>query len=625
MFFKRSLIFLLLCIVTSPLLAQKEANNWLFGGGAGLDFNYTPVQSVTYGKTNNSNVSACISDKNGKLLFYTDGSNIWGANNEVMENGTDIRCYTSNGAQSAIIIPKPGSENNYFLFTIDEVTTSESGTTGATDGLFCAEIDMSANNGNGAVIVKNRVRYFHNYVKSLTARLASNQKDYWLVLHASDSHNYLIFSVTENGEGTANVTGFTGGTRFMAGQMKFSPDGSRLAFADVSGRRVEVFDFQEVTSNGGRPGFSRVVTINGFLSATFGPGGLEFSPSGRFLYVTDGTGMYMCCNTAGDPFKESYLYQFDLSAFTDAEVNASKKIIHRNIAMSKMQLAPDGMIYIAGRKHVFNTDPGDFLSVIKAPDQPGDLCDFEYLGGNTKGRMVLDALPNFVQSFLLPCNYKIDLGADTTLCEGATLTYNLDGFGGNFVWNENVAGPAFTIGAAGTYTVKHEKETCVKLDTIVVQYRYKPAPAFDKDTLYLHQGSDIVIDLPGDGSLVRWQDGATIPAYIIRDTGLFTVTRTNDCGTTTNSLRVLPVVQLKVPNAFSPNGDGINDFFVVKGIADGQSWSLSVFNRWGGEVYRNRQYNNTFNGKGLDTGIYVYLLKNNRTGEVIKGTVALLR
>ena len=64
------------------------------------------------------------------------------------------------------------------------------------------------------------------------------------------------------------------------------------------------------------------------------------------------------------------------------------------------------------------------------------------------------------------------------------------------------------------------------------------------------------------------------------------------------------------PNVITPNGDGKNDFFVIDGLELNPVNTLSIFNRWGNEVYRsNGSYKNDWNGNGLNEGTYYYLLK----------------
>lgn len=86
---------------------------------------------------------------------------------------------------------------------------------------------------------------------------------------------------------------------------------------------------------------------------------------------------------------------------------------------------------------------------------------------------------------------------------------------------------------------------------------------------------------------------------------------------------------LKVPNLFTPNGDGINDVFEIRGLDQYQSNDLSIVNRWGNEVYHSTHYQNTWTGDGLNEGTYYYTLKVKRTAtsdvEIYKGYVTLMR
>lgn len=86
------------------------------------------------------------------------------------------------------------------------------------------------------------------------------------------------------------------------------------------------------------------------------------------------------------------------------------------------------------------------------------------------------------------------------------------------------------------------------------------------------------------------------------------------------------------PNAFSPDGDGINDFFNISGQKI-EDFQIEIFNRWGQMVYKsfdlNDGWDGTFNGKKLPTGTYVYKIKTREFGidqNLIKsGSVALVR
>ncbi|MGV3539859.1 MAG: gliding motility-associated C-terminal domain-containing protein [Rufibacter sp.] len=105
------------------------------------------------------------------------------------------------------------------------------------------------------------------------------------------------------------------------------------------------------------------------------------------------------------------------------------------------------------------------------------------------------------------------------------------------------------------------------------------------------------------------------------------------CTTVAKTFEVLPGQvgvedDMNVPNAFSPNNDGKNDVWVVRGLLNYADNELVVVNRWGSEVFRQKGYANNWDGKGLAEGTYYYILKvrlcNNRE-VTYKGFVMLTR
>ena len=90
-----------------------------------------------------------------------------------------------------------------------------------------------------------------------------------------------------------------------------------------------------------------------------------------------------------------------------------------------------------------------------------------------------------------------------------------------------------------------------------------------------------------------------------------------------------------IPEGFSPNGDGINDLFVIRGIQNFPNNNFTIFNRWGDKVFEASPYKNTWDGsnsKGLTiggdalpTGTYFYVIDLGDGSKVIKGTIYLNR
>ncbi|RYD84169.1 MAG: gliding motility-associated C-terminal domain-containing protein [Sphingobacteriales bacterium] len=83
-----------------------------------------------------------------------------------------------------------------------------------------------------------------------------------------------------------------------------------------------------------------------------------------------------------------------------------------------------------------------------------------------------------------------------------------------------------------------------------------------------------------------------------------------------------------IANAFTPNGDGINDYWKIKGIENYTNGTVSVFTRDGRQVYQSKGYavpfDGTFNGKQLPAGVYYYVI-DLKSCNLISGNVTILR
>ncbi|WP_169306843.1 gliding motility-associated C-terminal domain-containing protein [Pedobacter polaris] len=86
---------------------------------------------------------------------------------------------------------------------------------------------------------------------------------------------------------------------------------------------------------------------------------------------------------------------------------------------------------------------------------------------------------------------------------------------------------------------------------------------------------------------------------------------------------------LVIPNLFTPNGDGTNDVFEIRGLEHFAANDLLVVNRWGNEVFKQTNYKNTWAGEGLNEGTYFYVIrvKENQNSEwqVFKGYITLMK
>ncbi|MCW3785920.1 Ig-like domain-containing protein [Plebeiibacterium sediminum] len=92
--------------------------------------------------------------------------------------------------------------------------------------------------------------------------------------------------------------------------------------------------------------------------------------------------------------------------------------------------------------------------------------------------------------------------------------------------------------------------------------------------------------------------------------------------------------RIDAPDTFSPNGDGVNDYFMIPGVSDYEGNEIFIYNRWGGEVFHMRNYDNKWDGKSsnsaigsaeLPQGLYFYVVKLGGSNGVIKGSVYIKR
>ena len=123
-------------------------------------------------------------------------------------------------------------------------------------------------------------------------------------------------------------------------------------------------------------------------------------------------------------------------------------------------------------------------------------------------------------------------------------------------------------------------------------------------------------------------NGSTTAVTALNTPGVyhFIFTNSNGCADTV-AVTVL-AASTAVPNIFTPNNDGVNDTFKIKGLESYPNSQLIVFNRWGNEVYRSTNYLNNWDGGNLAEGTYYYILnRREHTGEItpLKGWVFIKR
>lgn len=417
-------LFYFLLGVYLPTFAQGEANNWYFGNKAGITFNSgTPVALID-GDMQADEGCASLSDSSGQLLFYTNGISVWNRNHQVMVNGSGLLGHQSS-TQSGTIVPLPGSNNLFYIFTLDFQANP--------NGFRYSIIDLNLDGGLGAVTSTKNVLISTPSCEKISVVKHENDFDFWVVTRESNSNKFNTHLLTSTGLSATPVISFSSFSMTQntdtTGAMKISPDGSKLAicYSYYPSSRVELLDFNTATGQLSNP--QVIIT-------TYGVGyyGVEFAPNNKLLYVTEGDGRR--------------LHQFNLLS---VPISSSQLLLYEDTAAvhfpRSLQLGPDGKIYVAMTSE-------NFLSVINNPNILGLGCDFTLNGVGLNGKVCYSGLPVFNQSYFAPAiqfqNACVGESVQFELSNSSVISASWD-FGD--ASTSNSLAPTHTYITAGTYTV----------------------------------------------------------------------------------------------------------------------------------------------------------------------------
>jgi len=380
-------IFLLLVSATYalPVWAQKQAANWFFGNKAGLKFTESGVVYTSEGALTQFEGCSSISDDSGNLLFYTDGVTVYNRLHQPMPNG--IGLLGSSTSTQTLIVQKPSSESIFFIFTcLANFDTIDPDSTGFRYSI----VDMSLDYGLGDVTTKNQI-LFTNTTEKITAVHHQNGKDTWVVSHEYGNNTFRSYLINESGiVFTPNISRLgtphanTPNLENVAGAMKLSPDGSKIALVLYQPRIIELFSFD--SSSGAISRLIRSITVN---SATGSFYGIEFSPDGTFVYFTITPGS---CGF-NDTENPGMLFQYSL--------NSDRTTLLSSYAGSygALQCGLDGKIYVSRCNDIIGES--DYVGVINYPHREGVECGFQPEGVHLGAGTCALGLPGFVQSNFL--------------------------------------------------------------------------------------------------------------------------------------------------------------------------------------------------------------------------------
>ena len=237
---------------------------------------------------------------------------------------------------------------------------------------------------------------------------------------------------------------------------------------------------------------------------------------------------------------------------------------------------------------------------------------------------------------------KVNLGSDQEICEGKIVSLSVKDPKASYYWSTGEKKSTISVGATNTITLaQYYDADCLVKDSVRVTVLPFPKLELGNDTtLCLSETFDGALILNA-GSLADsylWSTGSTNSTISIDARGTYSVSLTNgkSC-TVTDQITIddLCKTSLFCPSAFTPNNDGNNDVFYVKG-ANADYFQLLIFNRWGDVVFEsddmNKGWDGTVNENIVQQDVYVVKViysinreKGYKTKEQIISSLTLIR
>jgi len=252
-------------------------------------------------------------------------------------------------------------------------------------------------------------------------------------------------------------------------------------------------------------------------------------------------------------------------------------------------------------------------------------------GKNPKGCLARDTIvvtENPVNAFVLP--------NDTSICLNSSYQLNISAPANTaLLWNDGITSTTRNINFGTSYSIIANHKGCLKYDTLHVGTKPLPVFSVGRDTS-ICLGFEVPLKVSYPGASFRWNTGSTDTSIIIKNAGIYWAEALLNTCTWRDSMTLSYKdcsCNVTIPNAFSPNGDGINDLHQVKISCFPENYRFTIFNRTGQPVFTSTDYRKSWDGKykgsPLPMATYYYILDYYNAGlqkqERMTGSITLVR
>ncbi|QMU31274.1 T9SS type B sorting domain-containing protein [Adhaeribacter radiodurans] len=389
-------LLITLVLLAVPGYAQNEATIWYLGNGYGLDFKQGSPEIINAG-TEEGFSTYTYSNTAGQVLLSANQQGIFNKNNILISNGS----WNINSQSEIYIIRKPTSRTLFYIFYVGYISVSSEQYSEANNAVMYTLVDITGNNGSGAILEKDKVIYSNLHGSFTVSALCANNT-YWLVGETNTNVQteigtdlFLAYKITPDGIATTPVRSEPVSIG-NSSDLKFSPQGDKIVFGYDGNPGYEGTGIADFNPETGKLAKSFRLEARGWEA--------EFSTSGKKLYLND---LYQ--NTRK-------MWQFDLSSTDASEILASKILVYSgSINLGFSQLAPDGKIYLT------QPDNNTALAVINYPERAGIACAV-IPNALVLPKEITGHLPTFAANFLAEYSFKPNAGPDQAVCQNQSVT-----------------------------------------------------------------------------------------------------------------------------------------------------------------------------------------------------------
>lgn len=204
----------------------------------------------------------------------------------------------------------------------------------------------------------------------------------------------------------------------------------------------------------------------------------------------------------------------------------------------------------------------------------------------------------------------------------------------------NIHNPQHTYDVPGVYDVTLTGEYYICPDqTKSVSIRVRDYPEIDlgPDAMLCPDLSDplVLTNLKNPSAVMHWSTGEDAASIMVNTPGTYWAQAKNGLCSSSDTIWVQRDCYINIPNSFSPNGDGLNDYFLPRQLLSAGVilFDMKLFNRWGELVFKTdktdgRGWDGKYGGKDQPVGTYIYLMDvqfKNGIKKKFQGNVTLLR